>query len=105
MTASWSAPIRVQPNTSVVRAIDRGQWQAPLGSSRGQPPDRRRACRRARLRQGQAFGGAEEAEWSSGMMQEDLSKYPPHFRALMAVRPRGVFKKKKVEVRGAYDVK
>jgi hypothetical protein len=32
------------------------------------------------------------------MMQEDLSKYPPHFRALMAVRPRGVFKKKKVEV-------
>jgi len=34
-------PIRVQPNTSVVRAIDRGQWQAPLGSSRGQPPDRR----------------------------------------------------------------
>src|SRR3974390_3700289 len=28
-------PIRVQPNTSVVRAIDRGQWQAPLGSSRG----------------------------------------------------------------------
>src|ERR1700726_5001441 len=33
--------IRVQPNTSVVRAIDRGQWQAPLGSSRGQPPDRR----------------------------------------------------------------
>jgi hypothetical protein len=33
--------IRVLPNTSVVRAIDRGQWQAPLGSSRGQPPDRR----------------------------------------------------------------
>jgi hypothetical protein len=32
-------PIRVQPNTSVVRAIDRGQWQAPLGSSRGKPPD------------------------------------------------------------------
>jgi hypothetical protein len=25
----------------MVRAIDRGQWQAPLGSSRGQPPDRR----------------------------------------------------------------
>jgi hypothetical protein len=23
------------------RAIDRGQWQAPLGSSRGQPPDHR----------------------------------------------------------------
>ena len=35
-------PIRVQPNTSVVRAINRGQWQAPLGSSRGQTtPDRR----------------------------------------------------------------
>ena len=61
MTASWSGPIRVQPNTSVVRAIDRGQWQAPLGSSRGQPPDRRRACRRAHVRQGQTFGGAEEA--------------------------------------------
>src|SRR2546425_258353 len=29
----------VQPNTSVVRAIARGQWQAPLGSSRGRPPD------------------------------------------------------------------
>ena len=36
-------------------ADDRGQWQAPLGSSRGQQ------CRRARVRQGQAFGGAEEA--------------------------------------------
>src|SRR4249920_3247143 len=54
-------PKRVQPNTSVVRAIDRGQWQAPLGSSRGQPPDRHRACRRAHVRQGQTFGGAEEA--------------------------------------------
>src|SRR5580693_6887371 len=41
MTASWSGPHRVQPNTSVVRAIERGQWQAPLGSSHGQPPDRR----------------------------------------------------------------
>src|ERR1700676_4349515 len=41
MTASWSGPHRVQPNTSVVRAIDRGQWQAPLGSSHGQPPDHR----------------------------------------------------------------
>src|SRR4029450_144271 len=29
----------VQPNTSVARAIARGQWQAPLGSSRGRPPD------------------------------------------------------------------
>src|SRR5947209_19638086 len=51
----------VQPNTSVVRAIARGQWQAPLGSSRGRPPRSRAACRRARVRQGQAFGGAEEA--------------------------------------------
>src|SRR5205807_1156456 len=50
----------VQPNTSVVRAIARGQWQAPLGSSR--PTTRSRAaCRRARVHQGQAFGGAEEA--------------------------------------------
>src|SRR6266567_440964 len=50
----------VQPNTSVVRAIARGQWQAPLGSSR--PTTRSRAaCRRAHVRQGQAFGGAEEA--------------------------------------------
>src|SRR6266404_3926315 len=50
----------VQPNTSVVRAIARGQWQAPLGSSR--PTTRSRAaCRRARVRQGRAFGGAEEA--------------------------------------------
>jgi len=32
-------PMWVQPNTSVVRAIARGQWQAPLGSSRGRPPD------------------------------------------------------------------
>src|SRR5258708_34868237 len=61
MTASWSAPIRVQPNTSVVRAIDRGQWQAPLGSSRGPTIRLLAACRRARVRQGQAFGGAEEA--------------------------------------------
>src|SRR6266542_4125580 len=50
----------VQPNTSVVRAIARGQWQAPLGSAR--PTIRSRAaCRRARVRQGQAFGGAEQA--------------------------------------------
>src|ERR1700675_4920829 len=60
MTASWSGPVRVQPNTSVVRAIDRGQWQAPLGSSRPTHPTPA-ACRRARVRQGQAFGGAEEA--------------------------------------------
>src|SRR5207253_8526147 len=50
----------VQPNTRVDRAIARCQWQAPLGSSR--PTTRSRAaCRRARVRQGQAFGGAEEA--------------------------------------------
>src|SRR5450631_913819 len=61
MTASWSGPIRVQPNTSVVRAIDRGQWQAPLGSSRGPTTRSPAACGRARVRQGQAFGGAEEA--------------------------------------------
>jgi hypothetical protein len=36
--------MRVQPNTSVVRAIDRGQWQAPLGSSRDEPPDRRQSA-------------------------------------------------------------
>jgi len=34
-------PYGFQHEYSVVRAIDRGQWQAPLGSSRGQPPDRR----------------------------------------------------------------
>src|SRR5260370_26232670 len=42
-------------------AIDRGQWQAPLGSSRGPTIRLLAACRRARVRQGQAFGGAEEA--------------------------------------------
>jgi hypothetical protein len=62
MTASWSAPpIRVQPNTSVVRAINRGQWQAPLGSSRGQTTRSSAVCRRTRVGQEQAFGGAEEA--------------------------------------------
>jgi hypothetical protein len=39
MTASWSELMWVQPNTSVVRAIDRDQWQAPLGSSRSELPD------------------------------------------------------------------
>jgi hypothetical protein len=33
----------------VVRAVDRGQWQAPLGSSRGQPSRSPAACRRARV--------------------------------------------------------
>ena len=37
------------------RAIARGQWQAPLGSSCGKPPDRGQPA--AVL----AFGGAEEA--------------------------------------------
>src|SRR5215813_9089713 len=41
-------------------AIARGQWQAPLGSSRGNHPITG-ICRRARVGQGQAFGGAEEA--------------------------------------------
>src|SRR6478735_12794239 len=54
-------PLRVQPNTSVVRAIDRGQWQAPLGSSRGPTIRLLAACRRARVRQGQAFGGAKRS--------------------------------------------
>jgi hypothetical protein len=43
------------------RAIARGQWQAPLGSSRGKPTRSLAACRRARDGQGQAFGGAAEA--------------------------------------------
>ena len=43
------------------RAIARGQWQAPLGSSRGKLPDHGAACRRARVGEGQAFGGAEQA--------------------------------------------
>ena len=32
------------------------------------------------------------------MMQEDLSKYPPHFRALMAVRPRGGLKRRRLRL-------
>jgi hypothetical protein len=39
MTAHGRDPIWVQPNTSGSRAIARGQWQAPLGSSPGKPPD------------------------------------------------------------------
>ena len=50
-----------QPNTSVVRAIARGQWQAPLGSSRGRPPGHGQPAAVLAFRQGQAFGGAEEA--------------------------------------------
>ena len=47
-------------------ADDRGQWQAPLGSSRGQLE-----CRRARVRQGQAFGGAEEAPSLTAAARDD----------------------------------
>ena len=54
-------PIRVQPNTSVVRAINRGQWQAPLGSSPGKPPDPERFAAVLALVKDKAFGGAEEA--------------------------------------------
>jgi hypothetical protein len=62
MTASWSGSYMVQPNTSVVRGrLLVGQWQAPLGSPRGKPPDHGAVCRRARVGQGQACGGAEEA--------------------------------------------
>jgi hypothetical protein len=47
----------VQPNTSVVR----GQWQAPLGSSPGKPPDPERFAAVLALVKDKAFGGAEEA--------------------------------------------
>src|SRR6476660_3169522 len=41
-TASWSGPLHGSTEYKRgSRAIARGQWQAPLGSSRGQPPDRR----------------------------------------------------------------
>jgi hypothetical protein len=43
------------------RAIARGQWQAPLGSTAWQTTRSRAVCRRARVGQGQACGGAEEA--------------------------------------------
>ncbi|MGO9048095.1 MAG: hypothetical protein ACLQFW_14605 [Xanthobacteraceae bacterium] len=36
---AWFARLIAANGRLVVRAIDRGQWQAPLGSSRGQPPD------------------------------------------------------------------
>src|ERR1700688_4263683 len=61
MTASWSGPHRVQPNTSMFRAIDRGQWQAPLGSSRGQPPHRRQPAAVLASVKDKPFGRAEEA--------------------------------------------
>jgi len=65
MTASWSRPIWVN-RIQAWFADDRGQWQAPLGSSRGQLE-----CRRARVRQGQAFGGAEEAPSLTAAARDD----------------------------------
>jgi hypothetical protein len=41
------------------RAIARGQWQAPLGSSRGEPADHGQPA--AVLALVKAFGGAEKA--------------------------------------------
>jgi hypothetical protein len=43
------------------RAIARGQWQAPLGSSRGKPPDHGQPAAVLALVKGKPFGGAEEA--------------------------------------------
>ena len=41
MTASWSRPyVGSTEYKRGSRAIARGQWQAPLGSLRGRPPDR-----------------------------------------------------------------
>jgi hypothetical protein len=40
---------------------DRGQWQALLGSSRGQPPDRRQPGVVLAFVKDKALGGAEEA--------------------------------------------
>jgi hypothetical protein len=40
MTASWSGPYMGSTEYKRgSRAIARGQWQAPLGSPRGKPPD------------------------------------------------------------------
>src|SRR6202040_975211 len=89
MTASWSAPHTVQPNTSVVRAIDRGQWQAPLGSSRGPTIRLLAACRRARdgdanMRSGRknACGAGRTKEWNDKGRQKwrdpSLTKKAPY---------------------------
>jgi len=43
------------------RAIARGQWQAPLGSSRGKSPDHGQPAAVLALVRGKPFGGAEEA--------------------------------------------
>src|SRR6516162_1133198 len=61
MTASWSVPDTGSTEYKRGSRDCRGQWQAPLGSSRGQTIRLLEACRRARVRQGQAFGGAEVA--------------------------------------------
>src|SRR5215472_4698028 len=61
MTASWSVPYTGSTEYKRGSRDCRGQWQAPLGSSRGPTIRLLAACRRARVRQGQAFGGAEAA--------------------------------------------
>src|SRR5262252_10880234 len=61
MTASWSVPYTGSTEYKRGSRDCRGQWQAPLGSSRGPIIRLLAACRRARVRQGQAFGGAEVA--------------------------------------------
>jgi len=43
------------------RAIARGQWQAPLGSSRGKSPDHGQPAAVLALVKDKPFGGAEEA--------------------------------------------
>ena len=52
----------VQPNTSVVRGrLLVAKWQAPLGSSRGKPPDHGQFAAVLALVKDKPFGGAEEA--------------------------------------------
>jgi hypothetical protein len=43
------------------RAIARDQWQAPLGSSHGKPPDHRQPAAVLASVKDKPFGGAEEA--------------------------------------------
>ena len=62
MTASWSGPHTGSTEYKRgSRAIARGQWQAPPRIIAWQTTRSRAVCRRARVGQGQAFGGAEEA--------------------------------------------
>src|SRR6058998_279527 len=61
MTASWSRP---HVGSTEYKRGSRDYWRPMAGSPRiiARPTTRSRAvCRRARVRQGQAFGGAEEA--------------------------------------------